>query len=917
MHKILRLFNTKGLSSGEWQQRTLSGLLIGLVLSFVILFLWQTNAFAQIRLRLNDAYFVPIPTQNRIAIIAIDDHSLAEYGRSPTGWSREIFATLTNVLSEDGARVITFDILFVEGSENDDVFIQALTDARQSDTRTRIVMPIAGVQQSIAIATGNYSFLFEEVLRPNSTIAERVDHLGIINTLADSDGVIRRQFGIIETSDEQFLSLSLATFVAYLRIPQSAIPQIIQVSDNRLEIAGTHSVLLDENGMWRPNYFGPPSVEQNGTYPVYSLRDVVNGEFPEGTFTDKIVFIGTMNSVGVTDQHPTPTTNNQRLMAGVEIHANATETILQQIPIHEESHTLQAISIVLLTTFASVLYANIRWSWIFIAAITLTLVWLLYAFFIYATTWQITNLLHPIMGIAFAVPLTLGYQVTNELNRRRQVEFLLNNLTSISGERLALPRILARIANDLKTQVGIQDGEIWLKNVETNQLEQAYRWTNEVQLITRPSFTAQLAHKMLAEKKQVVSEEAIALPLSTQDTLWGALIVIAKESRRRNSLIPILSELTQKISPTIENAQLHAQTEQQRSLLDQLITGSPSGILLLDNDLIVKRLNAAASKALQYSPTDEDNQALRTLLTRTEMSENDIEHLLMNFERGGAFRAQVKISDDSLIIDAAHIRINNQWIVTLNNVTALAKLNELRTKMIRMASHDLKNPLTAIMVSSSLLKMFISENGASQTELLETNDRIYQSSKFMQRLIDDILALEKTRSQQMLKGPFYLTGLVNEVIAQHKPDIELRHQTLIVEIASDVPAIYGSRREISQAFTNLVGNASKYTPQGGTITVRLYHENKHILFETQDTGYGIPESDQKNIFQEFYRARTTNTANIEGTGLGLSLVQSIITAHDGKIWFKSEEGKGTTFFIQLPQYEGDVQPTEEDVYELD
>jgi signal transduction histidine kinase len=98
----------------------------------------------------------------------------------------------------------------------------------------------------------------------------------------------------------------------------------------------------------------------------------------------------------------------------------------------------------------------------------------------------------------------------------------------------------------------------------------------------------------------------------------------------------------------------------------------------------------------------------------------------------------------------------------------------------------------------------------------------------------------------------------------------------------------------------LIGNAIKYTPDGGGIHVRALAVEKAVRFEVQDSGYGIPAEMQSNLFKEFYRAKTDATANIPGTGLGLSLVKSVIDAHSGRIGVASEEGKGSTFFFELP-----------------
>jgi signal transduction histidine kinase len=114
----------------------------------------------------------------------------------------------------------------------------------------------------------------------------------------------------------------------------------------------------------------------------------------------------------------------------------------------------------------------------------------------------------------------------------------------------------------------------------------------------------------------------------------------------------------------------------------------------------------------------------------------------------------------------------------------------------------------------------------------------------------------------------------------------------------------GDYRQLFQGITNLIGNAVKYTPENGKIEVRLSKQGNMVRFEVQDNGYGISEDGQKHLFQEFYRVRSAATAHIQGTGLGLSLVKAVIEAHGGKIWVVSKEGVGSTFFVEIPIFEG-------------
>jgi len=116
---------------------------------------------------------------------------------------------------------------------------------------------------------------------------------------------------------------------------------------------------------------------------------------------------------------------------------------------------------------------------------------------------------------------------------------------------------------------------------------------------------------------------------------------------------------------------------------------------------------------------------------------------------------------------------------------------------------------------------------------------------------------------------------------------------------AEIPLV-GDDALLQEAATNLISNAIKYTPAGGEISIRLEYDGDAAIFEVSDTGFGVPQAMQPRLFEPFYRAKTRDTANIEGTGLGLHLVKSIIERHGGRVIFRSEEGAGSTFGFQIP-----------------
>ena len=229
----------------------------------------------------------------------------------------------------------------------------------------------------------------------------------------------------------------------------------------------------------------------------------------------------------------------------------------------------------------------------------------------------------------------------------------------------------------------------------------------------------------------------------------------------------------------------------------------------------------------------------------------------------------------------------------------ILELETLKSEMIRMASHDLRAPISNAVGYLQLLEMDISEHMNEDLETYLTSIR--RSLDIMRALVEDLLTLEKVESQRAEEWEkVQFNELVMEAVDEQIRSAQLKHQTLKNELPQNQISVRGNRTHLRQCITNLVSNAIKYTPDNGTIIIRSFIEGDRLFFETEDNGYGISEDRQKRIFQRFYRAKQPGTEHIQGTGLGLSLVKSIIERHGGQISFRSQAGEGTTFTFWLP-----------------
>lgn len=255
-------------------------------------------------------------------------------------------------------------------------------------------------------------------------------------------------------------------------------------------------------------------------------------------------------------------------------------------------------------------------------------------------------------------------------------------------------------------------------------------------------------------------------------------------------------------------------------------------------------------------------------------------------------------------IDNAHLyRQSETQLVQLRDLYAqVSKLEQLKTDMIRIASHDLRNPLSAISGFIELIKLDINQV-IDPEDLLEYLKNMDSAVKRMQRIITDILSLERIEEavSEGEEAIVNFTELVQQVVRESEPQAVLHSRHLSLDIEDPLPLmVKGQAAQLHEAMSNLISNAIKYTPINGHVDVMLRRQGGRVIFEVKDDGYGIPQEAQERLFQPFYRAKSKETENVEGTGLGLHLVKKIVERFNGKMIFESTYGKGSTFGFTLP-----------------
>lgn len=381
---------------------------------------------------------------------------------------------------------------------------------------------------------------------------------------------------------------------------------------------------------------------------------------------------------------------------------------------------------------------------------------------------------------------------------------------------------------------------------------------------------------------------------STVAVLWvGAHNKEAFDEARVN----FLSTLASQAAVLVENARLFQAAEGGRRRLAAILASTTDAILVTDAESRLLLTNPAARNLLSL-----DESVHGRLLSSLPIPEALVHALTQSADGQQPPAVEVPLGDRRTfyasiapIMGAEGIILGK--VVVMRDITHFKELDEMKSEFVATVSHDLRAPLTFIRGYAMML-MMVGDLNDKQHDYL---DRILEGIDQMSALIGDLLNLRRIEAGVGIRQEQCRMGLILvEAVDTMRARATSKGITLRLEPAEGAPTVVGDHTLLRQAVSNLVDNSIKYTPTGGQVSVGLGTTDQEAIIRISDTGIGIAPEDQVRLFEKFYRIKRRETGSIQGTGLGLALVKSIIERHGGRVWVESELNKGSTFYVALP-----------------
>ena len=374
------------------------------------------------------------------------------------------------------------------------------------------------------------------------------------------------------------------------------------------------------------------------------------------------------------------------------------------------------------------------------------------------------------------------------------------------------------------------------------------------------------------------------------------------------------------ILKNLQDTEEESQNNLQKTAIDEAVLESiGDGLVVMDKLGIITYVNPALERMVGWT-LDEivGNSIVDTLILEKEKGEKVSynEEILSKVLAGGIVVADLTNPFYHVRKDKSTFPISTTVspillageiigaVMTFRDITKEKEIDKAKTEFVSLASHQLRTPLSTI---NWYTEMLLAGDVGKLSDKQDTYLReIYRGSQRMVSLVNALLSVSR-----MDLGTFVLepeptdfVRLIQTIIREQQFHIERKKIIVTTSFQDSLPLIHADGKLLSMVVQNILSNAVKYTPDNGTIdlTLTLIPSANTLRLKIKDTGYGIPLAQQEQIFTKLFRADNVREKETEGTGLGLYIAKTIIDNSEGRLWFESEENKGTTFYLELPPF---------------
>jgi len=507
--------------------------------------------------------------------------------------------------------------------------------------------------------------------------------------------------------------------------------------------------------------------------------------------------------------------------------------------------------------------------------------------------------------------------VTTASEMRHTLGRLIGKVATIVGAEKAVVLLFDKDSGELVAQqpaAGLSDDEIRLLRIRATEgvSGEVFR-TGQPALVadavaderTLKEFVALLRIRNIAAMPLIVErrdEDHRVLETST----IGVLMAFNKrhEESFTEEDLRLLRIMSRNAAAIIANARLFLEMAEEKRQLEATLRGIVAGVLYVNREGKIVVMNPAA-RQLFAAPAEDGvgkayeeiiaDQRVREILSRSLSSmEEQSEEIGLGDGGERIFQAQTAVVRDE---NGGLLGV----VAIFTDITEIRRVEQMKTEFVSNVSHELRTPLTSI--KGFIATLLADSEGyfdhATQMEFFRIID---SECDRLNRLVEDLLnvsRIEAGRAMELVRKPILLPDLVKKVVEVQKSYTSVH--TFVVEAPEECGPIHADPDKVDQILTNLVGNAIKYSPEGGEVRVKIAEEDALVRVSVSDQGVGIPPEHLERIFDRFHRVSGKGAPGASGTGIGLFLVKHLVEAHGGTISVQSEVGKGSTFTFTLPK----------------